>query len=103
VVHAQQPGELDRNPYLLQAFTHRRTGGILVVIDEATRQAPEAITRLDRAASEHDAAVGLDHDGGRDLWVVPQHETVVRTRFNLAAFDDRGHQRRAAVDAEVSL
>jgi len=101
VVHAQEVEELDIGTDLLPALSHGRRGWVLVVVDEATGKAPQAAARLDRPPAEDDAAVGLDDHRGRHLRVAPEDEVVVRACLGLAAFDDPGHERRPALDAEV--
>jgi len=102
VVHAQELDELDLCADLLPALSHRGHGRVLVVVDEATGKAPQAAARLDRPPAEDDAAFGLDDHRGRDLRVAPKDEVVVRACLQLAAFDDPGHERRAALDAKMS-
>jgi hypothetical protein len=102
VVHADQPGYLDGHADLFQALSCRRGRRVLIVVYESTGQAPEAIARLDRPASQNDSAIGFNDHGRRYLWVVPEDKGVVWTRFDLAAFDDSRHQRGSAVDAEVT-
>jgi len=102
VIHAEQTGELDLGVDLLHAFAHRGSGGVLVVVDEPSGQAPEAKARLDASPAEHYAAAVLDHHGGRDLRVVPQHIRIIRANLELSAFDRLHDQRRAALDAEMA-
>jgi hypothetical protein len=102
VVHADQPSQLDRCLDLLQALARRGGRRVLVVIHESTRQTPQAVARLDRAAAQHNAAFGLDHHRRRHLGVVPKDETVARARFDFTTFDDACHQGGAAVDAEMT-
>jgi hypothetical protein len=61
VVHADQPSQFDRCLDLLQALARRGGSRVLVVIHESTRQAPQAVARLDRAAAQDNPAVGFDH------------------------------------------
>ena len=94
-------GELDLRADFLEAFTNSRRRGVLVVVDESTRQTPQTTTRLDRTTPEHDAALGF-HDHGRGhLRIAPQDKRVVRADLVLAALDELGDERRSAVDAEV--
>ena len=102
MVHAQELDELDLGANLLPALSHRGHGWVLVVVHEAPGKAPQAAARLDRPPAEDNATVGLDDHRGRDLRVAPQDEVVVRACLQLPAFDDPGHERRAALDAEVS-
>src|SRR5207245_2512246 len=60
VVDAQQLGDLDRRADLLQALAPGRVGRVLVVVDEATGQAPEAVARVDAPATEPDSLAGFD-------------------------------------------
>ena len=83
-------------------LAHCRVGRVLVVVDEAAWQAPLAVAGLDRAATQNDPTVCLNHDGRRNLGIAPQDETVDRTHLELAAFDGLDGKRRAAVDAEVT-
>jgi len=102
VVHAEQPGELDLRADLLEALPDGGIRRILVVVDETTGQAPEAVARLDRPSPQDDAATDLDDHGGCHLRVTPQDEAVVWAGFELAAVDHARHQSGAAVDAEVT-
>jgi hypothetical protein len=102
VINAKQSSQLDRSADLLHAFTDRGHARILVGVDEAARQTPQAITGLNRSAADHHSAVRLDHDCCRDFGVMPEDEAVIRASLDLAAFDDSGHEGCAAVDAEVS-
>jgi hypothetical protein len=101
VIHADQPGELDRHADLLKALPHSRDRGILVIVDKPTGQAPEAIAGLDRPAPQDDSALGYDDHRGRHLWVVPQDEAVIRAGLDLTTFDHTRCERAAAVDAEM--
>jgi hypothetical protein len=102
VVRADQSGQLDWCADLLEALASRGNRRVFVVVDEATGQAPETLARLDRAAPQHDPAIGLDDHARRYLRVMPQNKAVIRARLNLAAFDDSRHECGAAVDAEVA-
>jgi hypothetical protein len=88
VIHADQRGQLDGRADLLHALAHRRVGRMLVIVDEATRQAPQPVTGLDRATAEDHTSVHLDDDGRRHLGVTPEDEVVVGACLVLAAFDD---------------
>jgi len=101
VVDPDEARHLHPRADLFQAFASRRIPRILIVIDESAGQAPLAETRLDRAASEENSAVDLDHHGGRHLGVVPKHEIVVGTALDLPAFDHARHELGATVDAVV--
>jgi hypothetical protein len=101
VIDADQPGELDRDAYLLAALSDRRRRWILVIVDEAAGQAPEAVAWLDRPATQDDSALGFHDHRGRNLRVVPQDEAVAWAGLHLATFDDSRHERGAAVDAKV--
>jgi hypothetical protein len=74
VVHANEPSHLDRRADFLHAFARGCGRRVLVVIDEPARQTPEAVTRFDRAAAQHDSAVNLNDNRGGDLRVVPEDE-----------------------------
>src|SRR5439155_18918782 len=102
VVDADQAGQLNRGVDLLGALAGRRLPRVFVVVDEPARKAPQPAAWLDRATSEHHAAVDLDHDGGRDLRVVPQHEIVVGTCLDLATFNDAHHELGPAVHAVMA-
>jgi len=99
VIDADEACHLDTGANLFEAFTSRRVPGILVVVDKAARQAPQAAARLDRPASQENSAVDLDHHRRCDLRVVPQHEVVVGARLDLAAFDHARHELGSAIDA----
>jgi hypothetical protein len=101
VVDPDEARHLHPRTDLFQAFASRRIPRILIVIDESTGQAPLAETRLDRAASQENSAVDLDHHCGRHLGVVPKHEIVVGTALDLPAFDHARHELGATVDAVV--
>jgi hypothetical protein len=101
VVHAQQTGELNAGVDLLRAFADRGVGGMLVVVDKASRQAPQTITRLDGAAAEHDPALDLNHDRRHHFRVAPKNVAVNRADFEVATFDCLDGERRPAVDAEM--
>jgi len=101
VVDAQQLQQLDARADLLQALADRRPCRVLVVVDEAAGQAPLAVARLDRSPAEDDSTLRLDHDGGGDLRVSPEHEVVVGTRLELAALDDAQDERPPAPEAEM--
>jgi len=101
VVNAQQLQQLHVRADLLQALADRCPRRVLVVVDEAAGQAPLAVARLDRSPAEDDATLRLDHDGGGDLWVSPEHEVVVGTRLDLAALDDPQDERPPAPEAEM--
>jgi hypothetical protein len=77
VVDADEPSDLDRCADLLQALAPGGVGGVLVVVDESSRQTPQAVARLDGPPAEDDAAVRLDDDRRGDLRVPPQDEVVV--------------------------
>jgi hypothetical protein len=102
VINAKQPGQLDLGADLFEALPNRGIGRILVVVDETAWQAPQAIARLDRPASQNYTAVDLHDNSCRDLGVTPQNEAVVRACFHLTTVYDTRHQRGAAVDAKVS-
>jgi len=57
VIHADQFIQLYRRVDFLHALARSSGRGVLVVIDESTRQAPQAVTGLDRPASQYDPAV----------------------------------------------
>jgi len=101
VIDADQRRELDRGADLLHALAHRRVGGMLVSVDEATWQAPQPVTGLDRATAQDHAPVDLDNDGSSHLGVVPQDEVVVRARLQLTAFDDSSLEQRSAANTVV--
>jgi len=101
VIDADEPRHLDAGANFFEAFTSRRVPGILIVVDEAARQAPQAAARLDRPASQENSALDLDHHRRRDLGIVPKHEVVVGACLDLAAFDHARHELGAAVDAVV--
>jgi hypothetical protein len=101
VIDAQQLQQLDAGADLLQALADRCHCRVLVVVDEAAGQAPLAVARLDRSPAEDDATLRLDHHGGGDLRVSPEHEVVVGTRLELATFDDPRDERPSAPEAEV--
>src|SRR4029077_8664711 len=102
VIHVQHRLDLDRCPDLFAALADPRFGRAPVVVDEAARKTPQAVPGLDRTPAEDNAAAGFDHDRGGDLGVPPQHEVVVRARFELATFDDPDHEGRPATHAEVA-
>jgi len=102
VVHAEQLGDLDRGADLFAALAQRGGGRIFVLVDKAAGETPEPVARLDRAPAQHDPAVRFDHYRRRDLGVAPEHEAVGGAGLELAAFDQRGDERGAAVDAEVT-
>jgi hypothetical protein len=102
VIYAEQSGQLDLGADLFEAFPNRGVGRILVVVDETAWQAPQAIARLDRPASQDDTTIDLHDHSCRDLGVTPQNEAVVWACFQLTTIDDTRHQRGAAVDAKVS-
>jgi hypothetical protein len=102
VIHIQHRLDLDRCPDLFAALANHGFGRAFVVVDEAARQTPQAVPGLDRTPAEDDATAGFDHDRGGDLGVAPQHEVVVRTRFELATFEDPDHEGRPATNAEVA-
>jgi hypothetical protein len=102
VVNAEQRRELHLRVDLLAAFAHRGVGGVLVVVDKPARKAPQPITRLDGAPSEHHAAVQLYDYRSHDLGVAPQDEVVVGTCLDFLTVDRSDDQRRAAVDAVVA-
>ena len=101
VVRAKQRSQLDPRADLLLALANRGCRGILIVIDEAAGQAPQAMTRFDGTTPEHDSACRLDDHGGGHLRVAPQDKRVVRASLMLASFDELRDERRSAVDAEV--
>jgi len=101
VISADQLGELDPRADFLNALTNSGRRRVFIVVDESARQTPQATTRLDRTTPEHDAAFGFHHHGRGHLRIPPQDKRVVRADLVLAAFDEPGHQRRSAVDAEV--
>jgi hypothetical protein len=102
VINAQQACDLDARPDLLTALAPRCIRRILVVVDEAAGQAPQALARFDRAAAQQDPLADLDDHRGDHLGVVPQDEVVVRAGLERAALDDAGHERGSAIDAEVT-
>jgi hypothetical protein len=101
VIDTDQACHFDMSGDLLQAFASRRVPRIFVVVDEAAGKAPQTTARFDRAPSQDDAAVYLDHHRRGDLGIVPKHEVVVDARFYFAAFDHARHQLGAAIDAVV--
>jgi hypothetical protein len=101
VVDADEPGQLDRGGDLLHALSRGGIPRILVVVHESARQAPQAATRLDGPAAKQHAAIDVDHYGGRDLWVVPEHEIIIGAGFDLAALDHSSDQLRPAEQTEM--
>jgi hypothetical protein len=101
VIDVEHTVDFHARPDLLPAFARDRVSRTFVVVDKSPRETPEAIAGLDPAPPQHDAAGRRHDDGGRDLWIAPQHEVVLRTSLELATLDDLDHERRAALDAEV--
>jgi hypothetical protein len=101
VIDADEPGQLDGRADLLHAFARSRLPRALVIVYESARKAPEAEARLDRAATQQDAAVDLDHHRRRDLGVVPEHEVVLGTGFDIPPLDDACHKPSPALQAVV--
>jgi hypothetical protein len=102
VVQAEQLRQLDVHAYLLHALAYRGILRILVVVDKPAREAPQAVARLNGAPADDDAPSMLDDHRGRDLGVLPQHEVVVGTCLQIAAFDHPRDERRAALDAVMA-
>jgi hypothetical protein len=101
VVHAQQTGELNCGVDFLGTFADCGAGRMLVIVDEASGQAPQTVTRLDGPPAEHDPALDLNHDRRRDFRVAPKNVAVNRANFEVATFDRPDGERRPAVDAEM--
>jgi hypothetical protein len=101
VIDADEACHLDLGADLFEALASGRIPWIFVVVDEPAWKAPLAAARLDRAATQQDAAVDLDHDRRCDLGVVPEHEIVVWTALDLTAFDHSRKKLGATVDAVV--
>jgi hypothetical protein len=102
VIHAEERGELHLSVDLLAAFTNRRRGRVLVVVDETSGQAPLSVRRLDGSAAEDDATVHLDDHRGRDFGVAPEDVAVLGADLVLPSLDELDGKGRAAVDAEVA-
>jgi hypothetical protein len=64
VVDAYQADQVDGGTDFFGAFACSRVPRIFVIVDEPTRQAPEAAARFDRSTSQQDSTVNHDHDGG---------------------------------------
>jgi hypothetical protein len=102
VVDPEKPDQLDRRTDLFPAFARRRPPWVLVIVDESSGQAPPAQAGLDRATTQHHAAVDLDHHRGRDLGVVPEDEVVLGTGLDVPTLDDAGHELGPAVQAVMA-
>jgi hypothetical protein len=102
VVHADEACHFDMSANFFEAFASRRIPRTLVVVDESAGQAPQAAARFDRTTPQQNSAIDLDHHRRRDFGVVPQHEVVVGTGLDFAAFDHSRHKLGAAVDAVVA-
>jgi len=99
VVDADQAGHLHVGANLLEALARRRGRWILVIVDKAPGQTPQAVTGLDRAPAEKHATLHLDDHSRGDLGVAPEHETIVGAGLERPAFDVAWNQLGSAVDA----
>jgi len=87
VVDAKELRDLDCGFDLLLALPHRCSGGVLVLVHKAAREAPEPIARIDRAATGDESAIRLDQDDRGYERVAPEDKAAARAGLDLLAVD----------------
>jgi hypothetical protein len=81
VIHVQDRLDLDGCTDFFATLADDSFGRALIVVDEAAGQTPQTVAGIYGAPAEDHSEAGLDHDGGRDLGVTPEHEVIVWARL----------------------
>src|SRR4029453_9485218 len=101
-IHVVQPGQLHRQPGLLQRLADRGIGHALPEIHEPAGKRPQTVAGVDRATGQKDAAVLLGDGAGDDLRVQVEDEVAEPADRLLAVIRRHGRslERAPAQGAE---